>query len=971
MLPGPRAKSRAPIGWTQSGGSGADAGWPLALPEVPTVHLVASAPVRRGIEPPMLRSALPLWPLFRPAALLASLGAAAGCGDDPPPPEEFAIVEFVAEPERVAVGQRAVLMWEVRGAERLRVFDERGDTLAEGDPPETTGSVVSPAVTGRARFTLEISRSVDAPLRRTVEVRVQLPDPVFVEAEVIPSQILAGQGAALRWRTENALAVDIRTSTGAVVLEAGLEEGQQVVRPRVSTTYELTARGVDGNATTTLAVRVGNRPPSIERFSAVPPQVVAGAPMTLTWQVLGADRIRVRGLDGTGPVYDGTREQGSEILRPTAAERFVLTADGPGGSRSATVAISVRAPEALGIDRLLVEPNPSARGEPAELSWTVRGATGVSIEQDGAVIQPNAAATGRLPVLFSEDETTLRLVAEGGGEQRARSVVAHVHDTPELDPLSVEPPAAAAATPRTVRYAARNVLQLGLFAGGRPVLGFSALTATTGPQRDVTGSVSVTATVTSVVRLDGASAAGAETQEALLVVGRAEVEPNDSAATALPPPPIGTTEDYLGTAPPPDVDVFAIDVADGASVSARVGAGPGRCGPDAQIGLRDGNGALLASASGACARIGPETHAGAGILEAGRHFVEIRAQSAAPYVLTLGPGAQTCGDGVRQPPEQCDDGDRAAGDGCDARCQLEPRVSLSPPGGSVDFGTLSSTSAATVRVVLDQPGQSITATAAAPSGRCDGARTVVALLDGTGGVRVERASGGPTGTAGDCGGIDPFADRAAADLAPGTYFVRVRSDGGGPVRLGVTVSNPACGNGLLESRAGEQCDDGNQVSGDGCSATCQIEGGALPEREPNDRQADANFTGLRGPGSVQIRGEIRPSGDDDVFAVEVPAGQNLRLFARTYTVSGQPLSCDGALTDTRIFVEREGVEATGPGTGEIAFNDDIDTARNVWCSELRGVFLVGGPSGATYYLRVQGWQDRGTASYFLDLRLLR
>jgi len=33
----------------------------------------------------------------------------------------------------------------------------------------------------------------------------------------------------------------------------------------------------------------------------------------------------------------------------------------------------------------------------------------------------------------------------------------------------------------------------------------------------------------------------------------------------------------------------------------------------------------------------------------------------------------------------------------------------------------------------------------------------------------------------------------------------------------------ACGNGALD--AGEECDDGNTVSGDGCSATCQLEGG--------------------------------------------------------------------------------------------------------------------------------------------------
>jgi cysteine-rich repeat protein len=38
-------------------------------------------------------------------------------------------------------------------------------------------------------------------------------------------------------------------------------------------------------------------------------------------------------------------------------------------------------------------------------------------------------------------------------------------------------------------------------------------------------------------------------------------------------------------------------------------------------------------------------------------------------------------------------------------------------------------------------------------------------------------------------------------------------------------SGPICGNGTQE--AGEECDDGNNVSGDGCSATCQNEGGPV------------------------------------------------------------------------------------------------------------------------------------------------
>ena len=40
---------------------------------------------------------------------------------------------------------------------------------------------------------------------------------------------------------------------------------------------------------------------------------------------------------------------------------------------------------------------------------------------------------------------------------------------------------------------------------------------------------------------------------------------------------------------------------------------------------------------------------------------------------------------------------------------------------------------------------------------------------------------------------------------------------------GVPTVGAVCGNGVIES--GEECDDGNTVSGDGCSAICQTEGG--------------------------------------------------------------------------------------------------------------------------------------------------
>jgi cysteine-rich repeat protein len=59
------------------------------------------------------------------------------------------------------------------------------------------------------------------------------------------------------------------------------------------------------------------------------------------------------------------------------------------------------------------------------------------------------------------------------------------------------------------------------------------------------------------------------------------------------------------------------------------------------------------------------------------------------------------------------------------------------------------------------------------------------------------------------------------------------------------VSTSTCGNGLLE--AGEECDDGNTISGDGCSSTCRIE-----------TSSTSGDSGARDGGSLEDGGTTRP-----------------------------------------------------------------------------------------------------------------
>jgi cysteine-rich repeat protein len=78
-----------------------------------------------------------------------------------------------------------------------------------------------------------------------------------------------------------------------------------------------------------------------------------------------------------------------------------------------------------------------------------------------------------------------------------------------------------------------------------------------------------------------------------------------------------------------------------------------------------------------------------------------------------------------------------------------------------------------------------------------------------------------------------------------------------------------CGNGQV--RAGEQCDDGNDVSGDGCSSTCFTEEGwRCEETLPSGRSTCARLPGAAGDSSEEFlakarrRAPQRSSADDDI-----------------------------------------------------------------------------------------------------------
>lgn len=205
-----------------------------------------------------------------------------------------------------------------------------------------------------------------------------------------------------------------------------------------------------------------------------------------------------------------------------------------------------------------------------------------------------------------------------------------------------------------------------------------------------------------------------------------------------------------------------------------------------------------------------------------------------------------CGDGIVDsiyltPSEECDDGNSVANDGCDDNCRLEPGFACCPECVPTVPGDVCSNA---LLLPLGESNYDLNDFAGCGPAQRDvffkvvlNPRDVMTIFvdapEAYGRLEFFQSYGSPdecrslryieTLGAGDFSGYKSgivFGDKPG----PVAVYVRLASSFGSNVNVRTSLWQPSaavCGDGLLRST--EQCDDGNVVSGDGCSSNCVIE----------------------------------------------------------------------------------------------------------------------------------------------------
>jgi len=206
-----------------------------------------------------------------------------------------------------------------------------------------------------------------------------------------------GQSTTLVWSETGAITLSLTGGSSTTLMP--VSSNSVSVSPAATTTYTLTATDGQGNTMTAMATVTVVPLPVIASFTASPALISNGESSLLEWAVTGAATVTLD--NGIGPVTGDNYR-----VTPTTTTTYTLTVTSPSGAvvtAQTTVSVVLK-PIIAGFSAspAVIGPNQSST-----LSWSVVGATAVSIDQG---IGPVSNTTGSVQVSPTQ-ATTYTLTA--------------------------------------------------------------------------------------------------------------------------------------------------------------------------------------------------------------------------------------------------------------------------------------------------------------------------------------------------------------------------------------------------------------------------------------------------------------------------------------------------------------------------------------------------------------------------------
>jgi cysteine-rich repeat protein len=279
---------------------------------------------------------------------------------------------------------------------------------------------------------------------------------------------------------------------------------------------------------------------------------------------------------------------------------------------------------------------------------------------------------------------------------------------------------------------------------------------------------------------------------------------------------------------------------------------------------------------------------------------ELDAQAA--FTLFLSNAEPSCGDNLLDWEEQCDDGNADNGDGCDELCAIEPGHACPPSGachavvcgdGVVDYGGEFSSGYEQCDDGGSAPGDGCSSSCTLEPGYvCQPGLPCREIVCGDG--IIDRTGGASPGG----GGVQLD---GGAQLDGGTSLPDgggTPSDGGSTPTDGGKPSEPSDGGTPMPMH--EQCDDENDVPGDGCSVDCQVEPNHVCSGEPSVCS-------------------VRPAGDSCENPLPLAAGSHdLATMNRDYFMGqGPDIAFSGSIMTGKLLI----VSGTATFSGTAVLSD--------------------------------------------------